>query len=73
MSFIKYGVGLPPQDGQQSKWQKQVVEKLEYLKYELWTFAAYVFPNALQACGTIVTAQERHHSCSLKRVNARRR
>src|SRR5580700_11024673 len=43
--FIEHGVRLPPQNWQQPKWEKQVVEKLEHFKYELRTLAAYVFPN----------------------------
>jgi hypothetical protein len=53
VSFIKHSVRLSPQDWQQPKWEKQVVEKLEYFKCELRALAAYVFPNAMKTICTI--------------------
>jgi hypothetical protein len=73
MSFIKDGIGLPPHGGQKPEWEKQVVEKFEYFKNELWTLAANVFPKSLKAARTICFAQKWHHSGGLEGIDAWRR
>jgi hypothetical protein len=73
VSFIKDSFGLPPQHGQQPKWEKQIVEKLEYFKNKLRTLTAHVFPNALNASGTIFLPKKWHQSSGFERINAWRR
>ena len=70
MSLIQDGIRLPPQYGQQPKWEKQVVEQLEYFKQELRTVAANVFPNSFEAARTIRLTQKRHHSSGLEWIYA---
>jgi hypothetical protein len=62
MSFIEHSIRLAPQDWQQPEWEKQVVEKLEYLKNELRTLATYVFPKSLEPACMTRFAQKWHHS-----------
>jgi hypothetical protein len=61
---------LPPQDWQQPKWEKQVIEELKDFKCELRTLAAYVFPNAMETISTILLSQKWHQSSGLKWINS---
>src|SRR5580700_5527020 len=73
VSFIKDGIRLTPQDWQQPKRERQVVKKLQHLKNQLRTLAAYVFPNSLKAACTVLFTKKWHHSSGLLWINPWRR